>query len=121
MNDSEFDARLSALLSPQDEPVDHAFTSQVMQMVEADAAYRWQQSRLVTDWLWQAAGFVAILAGVILFSRSPLFDGFAQQGLFKIASPLMAVFALWLFASDIISQPGIQRGPKQKSAARATA
>ncbi len=97
--DQDFDLLLATLLAPPDDLEDPAFVAGTMQLVAAQQALRRQRQRLAHDWLSQMAALTGLLVGLALFSRLPVFAVTDRTSLLAIASPLVLVLALWLFAS----------------------
>lgn len=100
------DGDLQALLAPESREADQAFVRQTMRLVAAEAAWRAARRQLLADWCWNMAAFAALVAGLALLSRLPILPGFAREGWFAIASPLVLVVVLWIFASGSLSWTG---------------
>ena len=99
-DDSTLDQILSVALAPTQRVGDRAFLSAVEQRIAEHARYTSERAAHWRSFFADMTGLLALIGGLVLLSRLPLFAPYASPGWLGIASPLVLVVMLWLAAQS---------------------
>ncbi|MEQ1724618.1 MAG: hypothetical protein ABL882_01670 [Sphingopyxis sp.] len=98
MDDDVLDQMLATALAPIPRAADRNFVLAVEQRIAEHARYCAERRRHMASFLADGGGLLALVAGLAVLSRLPLFAAFIAPGWLGIASPLTLVALLWLAA-----------------------
>ncbi len=106
--ESDLDTLLATALAPPRRDDDHGFVKALQLQVAERERFRQQRRRMWREGAAQASGLVALVIGLIRFSRLPVFAGIGLPSgtPLGIAPPLVLVLGLWLATSGVLTPPG---------------
>lgn len=91
----DLDCLLADALAPPERPADRAFLSRVELAITEHARFSRQWRALLWRGAGEVAAVLALLAGLVLLSRTPVLAPFVGHDWLPVASPLLLVLLLW--------------------------
>lgn len=95
IDNNVLDQMIAKALEPKSRAGDRAFLLTVERRIDEHARYSRERARHWRGFFADMTGLFALIGGLVMLSRLPLFTAYTSQGWAGIASPLLLVVILW--------------------------